>query len=335
MEPFYYEHKALFLLDQVKLPTQICYVKLTGHYDISEAIKSMKVRGAPAIGIAGAYGIAIGAQSIADNEMSGFLNSLENVIEVITATRPTAQNLFQTAGRMRNRAALEQNPYQAKSALLKEAKKIHKLQKELDIALNGYGAKLVPNGAKILTHCNTGALATGGYGTAFGIIRAANDQGKVVQVLATETRPLLQGARLTAFELKEAGIPFKLITDSMAGYFMQKGKVNIVITGADRISANGDTANKIGTYSLAVLARAHNIPFYIAAPTTTFDFSTPTGHEIVIEERPAVEVTHLEGQLITPEGVDVYNPAFDITPAELISAFITEKGVFQPGDISL
>ncbi len=334
MDPLYYENNALFVLDQVKLPGEACYQKLTGHYEVAGAIKNMAVRGAPAIGIAGGYGIALGAQAITDSEMPAFLNSLEEVIQVITSTRPTAQNLFQVAGSMRSRAAGAPTPYEAKKVLLDEAARIHKIQKELDIILSGYGLEVVPDGATIFTHCNTGALATGGYGTAFGIIRAAHDRGKNIQVLATETRPLLQGARLTAFELKEAGIPFRLITDSMAGHFMQKGEVTLVITGADRVAANGDTANKIGTYSLAVLAKAHNIPFYIAAPSTTFDLATLTGQEIVIEEREAGEVTCFAGKAVAPEGIDVYNPAFDVTPAELITAFITEKGIILPEDLS-
>jgi methylthioribose-1-phosphate isomerase len=289
----------------------------------------LKIRGAPAIGIAGAYAVALGARKIDDASKAVFLEKLNDIIEFIAATRPTARNLFFALERMRKVAGTGKNVTQIKKLLVDEAMKIHSEEAEATRHLSLFGAVLIKDGWTILTHCNTGPLATSGYGTALGIIIATFGQGKRIKVLATETRPLLQGARLTTWELMRAGIPVTLITDSMAGYYMKLGKVDCVITGADRIAANGDTANKIGTYTLAVLAKENNIPFYIAAPTSTIDLSLKTGDEIPIEERNAGEVTHIQGTLITPEGINAANPAFDVTPHRYIIAIITDKGIIK------
>ena len=289
----------------------------------------MKIRGAPAIGIAGAYAVVLGARKIGDASGAIFLEKLNDIIEFIATTRPTARNLFFALERMRKVAGTGKNVTQIKNLLVEEAMKIHSEEVEATRHLSLFGAVLIKDGWTILTHCNTGPLATSGYGTALGIIIAAYGQGKRIKVLATETRPLLQGARLTTWELMRAGIPVTLITDSMAGYFMKLGKVDCVITGADCIAVNGDTANKIGTYTLAVLAKENNIPFYIAAPISTIDLSLKTGDEIPIEERNAGEVTHIRGTLITPEGINAANPAFDVTPHQYITAIITDKGIIK------
>ena len=333
LQPMRFENKTLFALDQTRLPGEISWLELKDHHGVAWAIRNLGIRGAPAIGIAAAYGIALGAEELTCAGMTDFLGQLERMIHILTSTRPTARNLFQAAEHMRFVASSSHSPAEARRRLTEEALQLHKNQKEQDTAIGCYGAELVPAGSCILTHCNTGPLATGGYGTAFGVINTAHQQNKNINVIATETRPLLQGARLTAFELQQAGIPFQLITDSMAGFFMQQDQVNLVITGADRISANGDTANKIGTYSLAVLARHHGLPFYIAAPLTTFDFDTKRGADIVIENREQEEVTCFRGVVSAPEGTKALNPAFDVTPAELITALITDKGVFQPSQI--
>jgi len=254
---------------------------------------------------------------------------VHGIIRAIAATRPTARNLFHALDRMRQAADSGVDAEQIKTALIDEAIKIHAEEAEATEHLSRFGAELIQDGSTVLTHCNTGPLATTGYGTALGVIKMAKEQGKDVKVLATETRPLLQGARLTTWELKRAGIPATLITDSMAGYFMRRGEVDCVITGADRIAANGDTANKIGTYTLAVLAKENGIPFYIAAPTTTIDPSLASGDEIPIEERSTEEVTHIQGVPIAPEGIAAANPAFDVTPHQYITAIITEKGVLR------
>ena len=288
----------------------------------------MKVRGAPIIGIAGAYGVALGALKIKSTARGDYLKQLQKVSDAIASTRPTARNLFFALERMK-KAAKGKNPEEIKKALVAEAIKIHQEEAEATRRLSELGAKLLKDGWTVLTHCNTGPLATSGYGTALGVIIAAHKQGKKIKVLADETRPLLQGARLTAWELKKAGVPVTLITDSMAGYFMRGGKVNCVITGADRIAANGDTANKIGTYTLAVLAKENKIPFYIAAPVSTIDTSIRSGKQIPIEERKAEEVTHLLGRRITPAGVSAANPAFDVTPHQYITAIITDKGIIK------
>ncbi len=316
------------IIDQTKLPANESYLELAGHQDVARAIKNMNIRGAPAIGVAAAYGIALGAQKIEAPSKSRFLKELEEVSATIAATRPTARNLFQVVSRM-TRTAAGADIENVKKVLADEAVKIHTGQEQADRKLGQLGADLIRDGSSILTHCNTGPLATAGYGTALGVIIQAQQQGKEIKVLATETRPRCQGARLTAWELKKAGVAFKLITDSMAGYFMQRGEVDLAIVGADRIAANGDTANKIGTYTLAVLAKENNIPFYVAAPTTTIDPGLASGDEIDIEQRSPEEVTHIGGVRITPEGVEALNPAFDVTPHRYITAIITEKGIIR------
>jgi methylthioribose-1-phosphate isomerase len=289
----------------------------------------LKIRGAPAIGIAGAYAVALGALDIKTEDTVEFLESLRGVIEAVADTRPTARNLFFALERMKAIAGSVESAAQIKSALVDEAVKIHAGEAAATEQISQFGAELIKDGFTILTHCNTGPLATAGCGTALGVIRMAKEQDKNIKVLATETRPLLQGARLTTWELKRADIAVTLITDSMAGSFMKRGKVDGVITGADRIAANGDTANKIGTYTLAVLAHENGIPFYIAAPTTTIDPSLKTGEEIPIEERSPDEVTYIQGVPVAPLGVTAANPAFDVTPHRYISAIITEKGVIK------
>lgn len=296
---------------------------------VAGAIRDLKVRGAPAIGVAGAYGIALGALAIENNSIDVFRSRLREVVRAITITRPTARNLFWAAERMEGTASAYGDVLATKEALVKEAVAIHSEEAEASRRLSELGSGLIPDSCTVLTHCNTGPLATTGFGTAFGVILSAARQGRKVRVLVDETRPLLQGSRLTAWELRKAGIPFTLITDSMAGYFMGKGDVNCVIVGADRIAANGDTANKIGTYSLAVLARAHDVPFYIAAPASTIDVAVKTGQEIVIEERRAEEITHIRGVPISPEGIHVANPAFDVTPQRYITAIITERSIIR------
>ncbi len=317
------------LIDQTRLPQEEVYLELASYREVASAIKEMKVRGAPAIGVAGAYGIALGGLDIKAESRSDFLAELEAIIREIEATRPTAKNLFAAADRMRKAAVTSVTTEDIKEALLSEATRIHAGEMESTLKLSELGGELIEDGFTILTHCNAGPLATNGYGTALGVIICAARQGKKISVFADETRPLLQGARLTAWELKMAEIPVTLITDSMAGYFMKQGKIDCVIVGADRIAANGDTANKIGTYSLAVLAMEHGIPFYVAAPSSTFDMSISSGDEIPIEERDPAEVTHIQGVAIAPEGVKAANPAFDVTPHHYITAIITEKGIFK------
>ena len=317
------------ILDQTRLPQEEVYLGLTSYQAVASAIKELKIRGAPAIGVAAAYGITLGALRIEAESKSRFLARLDKVVKTIADTRPTARNLFMAISRMKQAAAAGQDIGQMKRALLDEAVKIHAEEDEATRSLSQLGAELIKDGATILTHCNTGPLATAGYGTALGVIRWAFEQGKQLKVFATETRPLLQGARLTTYELKRANIPFTLITDSMAGYFMRRGEIDCVIVGADRIALNGDTANKIGTYTLAVLANAHGIPFYVAAPTTTIDLSLTSGYQIPIEQRSPEEVTHIQGVAIAPEGTQAANPAFDITPSQYITAIITEKGIIR------
>jgi methylthioribose-1-phosphate isomerase len=319
----------LRVLDQTRLPQEEVYLELSRYQDVASAIAELKIRGAPAIGVAGAYGVALGAIKIKASSRENFLGKLRAITQTIASTRPTARNLFRAIDRMQQVAESGKDIGQIKTALVNEAIKIHSEEAEATRRLSQLGAKRVEDGFTILTHCNTGALATADYGTALGVIKKAWEQGKKLRVIATETRPLLQGARITAWELKKAGIPFTLITDSMAGYFMSKGEVDCVIVGADRIAANGDTANKIGTYTLAVLAKEHGIPFYVAAPTTTIDLTLASGAEIPIEERSPEEVTHIHGIAIAPEGIQVQNPAFDITPHKYITAIITENGIMR------
>jgi len=317
------------ILDQTRLPHEEVYLELSYYQDIASAITELKIRGAPAIGVAAAYGVALGALEIKAKSRDDFLEKLRGVSQTLADTRPTARNMFRAIDRMQQLAQAGENIEQIKTALVNEAIKIHNEEAEATRKLSQLGAELIEDSSTILTHCNTGALATAGYGTALGVIKQAREQGKKLKVLATETRPLLQGARITAWELKKAGIPFALITDSMAGYFISRGEVNCVIVGADRIAANGDTANKIGTYTLAVLAKEHGIPFYVAAPTTTFDLSLASGTQIPIEQRSPEEVTHIQGISIAPEGVEAANPAFDITPHRYITAIITENGIIK------
>jgi methylthioribose-1-phosphate isomerase len=317
------------LIDQTRLPQEEVYLELDDYLGVASAIRELKIRGAPAIGIAGAYAVALGALKIDSAERDEFLNKLQVVIDAIAATRPTARNLFFALERMKKVADSGKSVTQIKKALAAEAVKIHKEEADATRHLSLFGAGLIKDGWTVLTHCNTGPLAASGYGTALGVIITAYQQGKKIKVLAGETRPLLQGARLTTWELQKAGVPVTLITDSMAGHFMRLGKVECVITGADRIAANGDAANKIGTYTLAVLAKENGIPFYIAAPTSTIDPSLKTGDEIPIEERRPEEVTHIQGVPIAPEGIAAANPAFDVTPHKYITAIITEKGIIR------
>jgi len=318
----------LRILDQSKLPREEIFTDLDNYHDVVLAIKEMRVRGAPAIGVAAAYGIALGALNIKTANKDEFLAQLNQVMQAFAASRPTAVNLFQAINKM-NKAAREGDVIELKTSLVNEAKQIHQEEITATKQLSQVGTELIKDGCSLLTHCNAGPLATAGYGTALGVIKAAKDQGKEVSVFATETRPLLQGARLTAWELRQDGIPVTLITDSMAGYFMQQKKIDCVIVGADRIAANGDVANKIGTYILAVLAKENRTPFYVAAPTSTIDLSLSSGDKIPIEERSPEEVTHIQGIPIAPEGIRAANPAFDTTPHGYITAIITEKGIIR------
>jgi len=328
MKPIEWLGNKIKIVDQTQLPGKLAFVELRSYTEVVAAIKGMKVRGAPAVGVAAAYGIALGAQDIKTQNKAGFLSQLDKIIQTFAATRPTAVNLFAAIDRMKT-AASAADFASIKQALIDEAKAIHADEETATERLSRIGAELIKDGFVILTHCNAGPLATAGYGTALGVIKAAADQGKKIDVIATETRPLLQGARLTAWELMQDNIPVTLITDSMAGYFINKGKVSCVLLGADRIAANGDTANKIGSYALAVLAKENGIPFYVAAPTSTIDLSLKSGAKIPIEERNPEEVTSIGGIPLAPKGVTAANPAFDVTPHQYITAIITEKGVVR------
>jgi methylthioribose-1-phosphate isomerase len=324
------------LLDQSRLPESVEFLDCRDYLTVADAIRQLKVRGAPAIGVTAAMGVALGAQIIIAPDYESFARQVRTICDHLAATRPTAVNLFWAIERMKHLlASLRAEPIAfIKTALLKESQVILDEDIALCKAMGKHGAELIASGQTILTHCNAGALATAGYGTALGVIRAAWEQGKQIQVIADETRPVLQGARLTAWELMEDKIPVTLITDNMAGALMRQGKIHLCIVGADRIAANGDVANKIGTYSVAVLAKAHGIPFYVAAPYSTIDLKTKTGADIPIEQRNPLEVTTIHGShSIAPPGVAVYNPAFDVTPAEWITGIITERGVFKPGDL--
>ena len=316
------------LIDQTKLPQEEIYLELSDYREVAEAIKLLRVRGAPAIGIAAAYGLALGANNINAKSKKEFLVKLRAISDELAATRPTAVNLFWALKRMNNAAEKSSTVEAIKSALVSEAKKIDTEDEAMERALSLHGASLLKDGDTIMTHCNTGALAAG-YGTALGVIKAAWESGKKIHVFAGETRPLLQGARLTVWELIRYGIPYTLITDTMTGHFLSRGKIDCVIVGADRIVANGDTANKIGTYNLAVLAMENGVPFYVAAPTSTIDLSIASGEMIPIEERRSEEVTHIKGIPIAPRGATVANPAFDVTPHRYISAIITEQGILH------
>ncbi|MDO9464962.1 MAG: S-methyl-5-thioribose-1-phosphate isomerase [bacterium] len=328
-------HKGrIKLVDQTLLPNKFKHIYCDTVKSIWEAIKNLRVRGAPAIGIAGALGVVLGMQNSKAKGYAQFKKRLEQVISYLSSSRPTAVNLFWALDRMRVCCEQHRNlsVNTIKSKLLNEAKKIIDEDKNICRNIGRNGAKLIKDGDVVLTHCNAGGLATADYGTALGVIFFANEQGKKIRVYADETRPLLQGARLTTWELMRAGIDVTLICDNMAGSLMRQGKISCVIVGADRIASNGDTANKIGTYSLAVLAKAHNIPFYVAAPISTFDMKIKSGKQIPIEQRSPEEITNLYGKRIAPKNINVYNPAFDVTPARLISAIITECGIIKKPD---
>jgi methylthioribose-1-phosphate isomerase len=324
--------RALLLIDQTRLPHETVHVTCRTAADVAHAIRSMQVRGAPAIGVAAAYGLALGALAHASDNPQTFVDELEHVATMLRGTRPTAVNLNWAIDRMftRGRAVAEASGVPAaQAALLVLADAMAEEDVVVNRRIGAFGLDLVPAGANVLTHCNAGALATVDYGTALGVVRAAHEAGRGIHVYVDETRPFLQGARLTAWELQQLGVPMTLITDNMAGHFMNRGKVDLVVVGADRIAANGDVANKIGTYSLAVLARENGIPFYVAAPTSTVDLSLKGGAEIPIEERSSREVTEYAGSQIAPVGVTAAHPAFDVTPARLVTAIITERGVVR------
>ena len=323
------------LIDQTLLPNELKYIECTNVDELWEAIKVLRVRGAPAIGIAGALGTVLGIWNSEAKNHSEFIEQLDKVTSYLAMSRPTAVNLFWALDRMKAVADAnnDKDIPQLKELLLTEAQKIIDEDKVMCRAIGKYGAELIKDGDTILTHCNAGGLATADYGTALAVMFTAHEQGKRIKVFADETRPLLQGARLTSWELMQAGIDVTLICDNMAGQVMKEGKINCVIVGADRITANGDTANKIGTYGVAILAKEHKIPFYVAAPTSTFDLKLATGDLIPIEQRKAEEITEGFGKRTAPHGVKVYNPAFDVTPARLIDAIITEKGVISPHHI--
>jgi methylthioribose-1-phosphate isomerase len=322
VETIQWTEDGVVMIDQTRLPRETVYVTCKTYQEVAEAIRSMVIRGAPAIGVAAAMGVAIGMQHGAPEEFATICNTL-------AGTRPTAVNLFWAIDRMqRVYASVQDRPLdEIRLRLIDEAQQIRLEDIAINQAIGQHGAELMPDGKAVLTHCNAGALATAGFGTALGVIRAALNAGKKIEVFADETRPFLQGARLTAWELQQDGIPTTIITDNMAGYFLASGRIGCVVVGADRIAANGDVANKIGTYSLAVLAKENGVPFYVAAPVSTLDLSLSSGTQIPIEQRAAQEVTHVFGVPVAPEGIAVANPAFDVTPHRYITAIITERGV--------
>ena len=325
------------LIDQSQLPGRVEILDCRDYHAIADAIRELRVRGAPAIGVTAAMGVALGVQAIQSTSYKELMPKVSEICNHLAATRPTAVNLFWAIERMKR--VLEENAKLSiddiKVRLVSEAIAIQQEDIAMCQTIGQYGAQLIQDGQTILTHCNAGALATAGYGTALGVIRAAWESGKKIEVLADETRPVLQGARLTVWELMQDGIPVTLITDNMAGSIMRQGKIQVCIVGADRIAANGDVANKIGTYSVAVLAKAHDIPFYVAAPYSTIDVKTQTGDDIPIEERRREEVISVHGsEYIAPKDVNILNPGFDVTPAEYVSGIITERGIFSPGDIA-
>lgn len=331
VETMLWEDNKLILLDQTKLPQECIFITCNDYQRVKLAIKRLEVRGAPAIGAAAAFAMVLGAKSVADNP--DFLHALSKIADDLITARPTAVNLSWAVNFQYQQAVIfhqhDYAPYKIIAELEKSAIKIYQEDIKRNKKMGEYGANILPDAAVVLTHCNAGALATCGWGTALGVIRSAYAQGKVKMVFADETRPLLQGARLTAYELVEDKIPVTLITDNMAAWTIKTKGVNAVIVGADRIAANGDTANKIGTYAVALAAKAHNIPFYIAAPVSTFDFSLPNGEYIPIEERNAKEVTAFRSEQTAPDNIAVFNPAFDVTPADLITGIITEYGVIK------
>ena len=323
-----WQDNKVVMIDQTRLPNEEIYLEFKTYEEVADAIKTMIIRGAPAIGVAAAMGIALGALNVKTDNWDEFVSEVNRITDVILATRPTAVNLFWAGSRMQKvlTSGETTNVEDMKQRLVKEAQDM--LAEDIDTCRNigKVGAELIPDNSVVLTHCNAGALATGGYGTALGVIRGAEEAGKNIKVIATETRPFLQGARLTAWELDKDGIAVSLITDNMVGHIMSKGMVDAVVVGADRIAKNGDVANKIGTYSISLLAKSHGIPFYVAAPISTIDYDCADGTLIPIEERNINEVTHISGKKIAPD-VNVYNPAFDITPNENVSSIITEKAV--------
>jgi methylthioribose-1-phosphate isomerase len=316
-------------IDQTKLPTEETYILCKTHQQVADVIRNMVVRGAPAIGVAAAMGIALGVKNSKASTVGELKAEFDEISDVLGKTRPTAVNLFWAIARMRDRfESLRIRPLpQIKQALVEEARRMHAEDIRANQAMGRHGAGLMPASGGVLTHCNAGALATCGYGTALGVIRAAIEQGKKIHVYADETRPFLQGSRLTAWELMKDGIPTTVISDNMAGAIMKQGKIGAIVVGADRIARNGDVANKIGTYTVAVLAHEHAIPFYVAAPFSTIDLATSDGDKIPIEQRSASEVTHIAGKQMVPDGVQVENPAFDVTPAKYVTAIITERGI--------
>jgi methylthioribose-1-phosphate isomerase len=326
----------LRILDQTRLPREETYLELTDYRQVAEAIGSLRVRGAPAIGVAAAYGLALAAQADTFSRKEDLLRELRRAADVLSATRPTAVNLSWALARSLAAAERAPDAPAAREAVLAEARRIQAEDVEADRRIGRLGAELLSGDSSVLTHCNTGSLATAGYGTALGVVRTAHEQGKALHVYATETRPLLQGARLTAWELLRSGIPATLIPDSAAGHFLKQGRIECVIVGADRIAANGDVANKVGTYTLAVLAHENGVPFYVAAPTSTIDLALASGDEIPIEERPAEEVTRFADVVVAPEGTRAANPAFDVTPHRYVTAIITDRGVVrEPYDKNL
>src|SRR3954463_3555713 len=319
-------------IDQTKLPTEETYVNCTTYQEVADVIRNMVVRGAPAIGVAAALGIALGVKNSKAETAGDLKRDLDQICDVIGKTRPTAVNLFWAIRRMQGKfETLRARPVaEIKESIVEEAKRMHAEDIAINQAMGKHGAALMPASGSVLTHCNAGALATAGYGTALGVIRAAVEAGKKIHVYADETRPFLQGSRLTAWELVKDGIPTTVISDNMSGAMMKQGKIGAVIVGADRIAANGDVANKIGTYSVAIMAKEHGIPFYVAAPWSTIDLATPDGDHIPIEQRSATEMTHFSGKQITPTGIRIENPAFDVTPHKYVTAIITERGVAKP-----
>jgi methylthioribose-1-phosphate isomerase len=325
----------VLMLDQSRLPLEVKYVECVDYAMVAEGIRKLWIRGAPAIGIATAMGIALGARDIKADNFEDFMNRLEPVFDTLLSTRPTAVNIRWAVERIRKALFVKRDEPvdELKEFLIREANTILEEDIEVNRAIGNWGARFIRDGDTIITHCNAGSLATGGYGTATGPIRVAHEQGKKIQVIADETRPVLQGARLTAWELMEDRIPVTLITDNTAGAIMQRGEIDLAIVGTDRTAANGDVANKIGTYPLAVLCREHSIPFYVAAPISSIDFSIPSGDSIPIEERGSEEVISVFGCRVAPEGVRVRNIAFDVTPAKYVTGIITEKGIFRPSDL--